>query len=333
MTGLRRTICGSLLAVAWLSDGHAGARQATPQHASDVGPVLQVSVNGGFNGGRASGGLTLLAGTWTEMAAHAGRRSGSSDGLCFGGVSMGVPGTKVGVPHDADPMVAWHVWARLVSMDVDAATVDVRWRREVFGDDLEPSTAREDVQRWRIAEGDTTVLDAVRDLRPADLKCATSSLSVSLGFASAQEFWHAALIYDAWLVQRLPSGETRTHHMRSTGAQGEKVAILFPRVAIPMIGIRDTATVPLDLFVSGGIRGRLRTNGRIDLAVDASRWVMPRGGSMGSGVGGRTHLSVAPGETVEFEPVQIPGGWDGLQYAEIFRQAPTAIRIRASRAW
>ena len=54
---------------------------------------------------------------------------------------------------------------------------------------------------------------------------------------------------------------------------------------------------------------------------------------MGSGVGGRTHLSVAPGETVEFEPVQIPGGWGGLHYAEIFRQAPTAIRIRASRAW
>src|SRR5687768_3321465 len=73
MTNARRTVCGSLLALAWLSDGHAGARQATPVEASDVGPVLQVSVTGGFNGGSASGGLTLLADTWTEMAAHAGR--------------------------------------------------------------------------------------------------------------------------------------------------------------------------------------------------------------------------------------------------------------------
>lgn len=327
------TSLGAVAGVLLFAMGHATARQQVPAQSPDLFPRLRISITGGFSTGRASASLLLSTDTWSEVSAYAGTRSDDPSGLCRAGMVTGVPGTRVGVPPTEDPVASWHLSARLLSLDADAATVELRWRRLVMSQQLEPLVNHEATATWRIAEGEVTVVDALHAPGARDPRCSSASVIAEYVVGVSHEFWHAAIVYDAWLLQRLPSGETRTSHMRSTGAPGEKVSLMFPRVDLALPATADHEAQRLDLSVTGGVRGRLRTNGRIDLVVDASRWVMPRGGAMGTGIGGRTHLSVAPGETVEFEPVQIPGDWNGLQYAAIFRQAPTAIRIRASRAW
>ena len=78
--------------------------------------------------------------------------------------------------------------------------------------------------------------------------------------------------------------------------------------------------------------GRLRPDGRIELAVDAGRIVGRDGTSLSSGSFGRTRLIVSPGETVELQPPPLPGSGDGA-YEQVLRDSRTAIRVRATRLW
>ena len=89
----------------------------------------------------------------------------------------------------------------------------------------------------------------------------------------------------------------------------------------------------MDVGVGGHIRGRMRRDGRVDISVEAGRTVGPRGLGLAGSTIGRSRLTVAQGETVEFEPVPMQGGWGTVQYAEVFRDAPTAIRVQATRLW
>ena len=57
-----------------------------------------------------------------------------------------------------------------------------------------------------------------------------------------------------------------------------------------------------------------------------------RGSNLMSGNSGRTQLTVAENETVEFQPPPIQGDNDG-PFADVLRAAPTAIRVRARRLW
>jgi hypothetical protein len=132
----------------------------------------------------------------------------------------------------------------------------------------------------------------------------------------------------------MSQGGTVTHHMRTTGQQGEHVPFFFPKIAIDVPSLQNpSGPAIVDLGVRGHIRGRIRRDGRVDISVEAGRNVGLRGLGLGSVTIGRSRLTVAPGETVEFEPVPMQGGWQTVRYAELFRDAPTAIRVRATRLW
>lgn len=109
----------------------------------------------------------------------------------------------------------------------------------------------------------------------------------------------------------------------------------FPAVGIDAPGIRNPlGGRTLEVSVQGQIRGRVRRDGRLDIAVDAGRIVGAHGLGPHLGSSGRTHLTVAPGETVELEPPPISsGGGTGAQFAEALRDARTAIRVRGRRLW
>ena len=160
--------------------------------------------------------------------------------------------------------------------------------------------------------------------------CPSMALTAEFGIGSAVEYRDAGIAYDTWLVQTLPSGKTTTHHVRTSGQQGEAITMMFPPV--PLDGL-PTSAPPLDLKVSGAIRGRLRADGSIEVSVDASRYVMTRDASLATGTGGRSHLRMDLGETVEFTPVPMHGNVQGHDLAELTAPVPTAIRIRASRLW
>jgi hypothetical protein len=83
------------------------------------------------------------------------------------------------------------------------------------------------------------------------------------------------------------------------------------------------------------VRGRLRDDGRIDLAVDAWTNVGRREGSSSASAGGRTRLTVSPGETVEFE-ANTPRDRSLPELGDIgslLAGRSTAVRITTRRLW
>ncbi len=298
-----------------------------------VTPYLTIDVAGGPNlGGKASGGLRLERDGWNDLTLYAG--DARSQSLCVGGVSVAAKGDRSGVPSDQQPLVVWTVSARLVRFDGDAATMDVRWRREPRSDDLQPAQAHEGQLRWTAAEGVTSVLDLVRQINPAEPQCESRSITMRFALVDSPELGGAAVAYDLWLVQRMPRGGTVTHHMRTTGQQGQHVSFFFPVVAIDVPSLQNpSGPAIVDLGVRGHIRGRVRRDGQVDIFVEAGRSVAPRGLSLAVSTMGHSRLTVAQGETIEFEPVPIQGGWEAVRYAEVFRHAPTAIRVQATRLW
>jgi len=296
-------------------------------------PSLTIEVAGGPNlGGKASGGLRLERYGWNDLTLYAG--DARSRSLCLGGVSSAAKGATSGVPPDQQPLVVWTVSARLVSFDGDAATMDVRWRREPRSDELQPARAYEGQFRWTAAEGVSTVLDLVRQIDPAEPQCESRSVTMRFAPYDPSDLGRAAIAYDLWLVQRVPQGGTVTHHMRTTGQQGEYVSFFFPDVAIDVPSLQNPrGPAIVDIGVGGHIRGRMRRDGRVDISVEAGRSVGLRGLGLAGGTIGRSRLTVAQGETVEFEPVPMQGGWGTVRYAELFRDAPTAIRVQATRLW
>ena len=145
-----------------------------------VMPSLMIEVAGGPNfGDKASGGLRLERDGWNDLTLYAG--DARSRSLCVGGVSTVPKGRPSRVPSDQQPLVVWTVSARLVSFDGDAATMDVRWRREPRSDQLQPARAHEGQLRWTAAEGVSSVLDLVRQIDPAEPQC--ESRSITMRFA------------------------------------------------------------------------------------------------------------------------------------------------------
>lgn len=303
----------------------ASARQS--DRPDDIYPMLTLQLTGPSARGGAGGSIWLTQQEWVEATLFTGDRNAPTTSLCTAEVRMTVPGAQQGIPADRHPAVAWAVAARLLEFAGDTATIDLRWRRVASVSGVEPSTSQERHQRWKVSEGGRTVLDAVHAATDAG-DCPSLAVTAEFGIGSAVEFRDAGIAYDTWLVQTLPSGETTTHHVRTSGQQGEAITMMFPRV--PLEGL-PTSVPPLDLKVSGAIRGRLRADGSIEVSVDASRYVMTRDASLATGTSGRSHLRMGLGETIEFTPVPRHRNVQGHDLAKLMTPVPTAIRIRASR--
>jgi len=311
----------------------AQAQEGKVSALPEVLPSLTIELGGGPNlHGMGTGGLFLERDRWNHVTLYAGDVRSRS--LCVGGTSMGADGATARVPSDQQPLVVWTVSARLVSFDGEAATMDVRWRREPRSDDLQPAETHEGQLQWTAGDGVSMVLDLVRQRSPAEPRCESRSIAMRFTPSGASELRRAAIAYDLWLVQRLSHGRTVTHHVHTTGQQGEHLSFFFPEVAIDVPALENTAGPPiLDVGVQGRIRGRVRLDGRIDLFVEAGRAVGPRGLGLFSATIGHSRLSVTRGETVELEPVPVMGRWGSVLYADVLREAPTAIRVRATRLW
>jgi hypothetical protein len=87
--------------------------------------------------------------------------------------------------------------------------------------------------------------------------------------------------------------------------------------------------------VSGAIRGRLRTDGNIDLMIDGHRAFTDAAETASTGSSGRTILTVKPGETIEaLADLAIPGRLARFgDLNPIFGSHRTAVRITATRLW
>ena len=323
--------CGLTVAAALMAASALGsARQAAPPPApSEAMPGVWMYASGSYGGGTTSS-IALGDDRWYEAVFFAGD---TGDGnICMSGGTGPQPGTAM-VPPDARPMVTWRVAVRRQAFDGAAATIEVRWSRRVFGDRLQPGSDLDGTFTWRAAEGDTRVLDFVRQVPAAVAGCETNGITLSYRKVGPEELREAALGYDIWLVQDLPSGERRTRFVQSAANQGDTVQFAFPTVGVEAPAMKNPrGPAIVDLTVQGRIQGHVRRDGRLDLAVSAGRVVGWRGQGLFNGNAGTTRLTVAPEETVELEPPPVQGDNDGI-YAEALKNARTSIRVRARRLW
>jgi hypothetical protein len=91
---------------------------------------------------------------------------------------------------------------------------------------------------------------------------------------------------------------------RGTGRQGEAVQFSFAPLRFPVSGVSfaDGSKVDVTLEILGSLRGRVRSDGSIDLNLSATRWVdlVPSGTTSRGGTAGRGRkvVTVITGETV-----------------------------------
>ena len=143
-----------------------------------------------------------------------------------------------------------------------------------------------------------------------------------LEFQDPPELARAVLDYDVWLVHRDATGREVLERSRGRTLHGESLDYLFPRLRYTADGILSPdGAVTADY--SGSVRGRLRPDGRIDLALYAHRMLVER--SLGQGDGGNTRATMSNGETLEFQmpsPVNRTGGFEAQR---------TSIRVTVRR--
>jgi hypothetical protein len=292
-------------------------------------PGVWMHLSGSYGGGVTTS-ISLADDRWYEALLYAGD---TADGtICMGGGTGPQPWTAAPV-SGSRPMVTWRVAVRRVAFDGGIGTIEVRWSRRVLGAGLQPGGDLDETFTWRAGEGDRRVLDLVRQVPAAMPGCETNGVTLSYRNVGPDELREAALGYDIWLVQQLPSGERRTRFVQSAANQGDTVRFAFPTVGVDAPGKHNPrGPAVLDLTVQGWIQGHVRRDGRLDLAVSAGRVVGWRGQGLFNGNAGTTRLTVAPEETVELEPPPLQGDTDGI-YADALKDARTAIRVRARRLW
>jgi hypothetical protein len=290
-------------------------------------PVLMIRT-GGDSGVRASGSIELREDEYAGMVITP--TFHSVEDLCLGGLRVGV-----GAADLDQGAAAWHVEGRLVDLRQGEATIDLRWRRRINRPDLRPADSISWQQQLVLRQGDVGVLDVIRTTSQPSAGCGSFSLTYELQLAGPQALEDAAVAYDLWLVQQDADGERVTDRFQVTAKQGQKVDYFFRPIPYAADGHRsDTSAAAVLMNVSGAIRGRLRTDGRIDLTVDGSRWFTDAARAAGVGNQGRTMITVKPGETIEVS-TNLPMGNLGTlgDLNQVFGKHRTAVRVTARRLW
>lgn len=297
-----------------------------PGYGASAVPGVSISLTG--DAGASTSSMSLRTSGWEELLFFAGDRD--QGGLCPGGTSSASASLAL---QGQRPLVVWRIEARLQSFDGATALIEVRWRREVPGTGVEPAGDFEQTFVWRAEEGASRVLDLVRAVPPKTPLCDARTLEMRYVVSGPEDLSQAAIGYDVWLLHPSPTGGRGVQHLHASGEQGSAAPFAFPTVTLPEPVLNPgDKPVSVSMRVEGRVLGRIRPDGRIDLAVDAGRLVGRSGSGLGIGSSGRTRLIVSSGETIELQPPPLHGTNDGL-YERLLGGGRTAIRVRARRLW
>ena len=210
-----------------------------------------------------------------------------------------------GWPVGKGPGYAWRVDARVQAIDFETVVLSVTWRRHGPGNVNEDAGAG-DTRVLRLSAGQRHVLDFVQS-DDADSPQVNLLVEVEAGRATAPSE-RAVLDYDFWLVHEDRSGTKTTRHLSYGGFQGEKMPFAFAPLGFALDGTpaTDAGSSPVSVSVNGGLTGRLRPDGDLDVVVDTEAWMACGSGRTGGG-GAKTYVARI-GETVSVE-VPTAFGW------------------------
>jgi hypothetical protein len=299
---------------------------------SDLRPTLIVHVNAATAPGRPSaelfGSSMLLVNEASDPFVITPQLT-SPDDVCSSGGQVSLSPTDLGRAG-----LAWLVEARLLDLQQGIATVDLHWRRAVNRADIHPQDSFDAEQRLTLKDGDAGVLDLVRSEGAGASRCGAVGLSYEFRLEGAETLEHTAIQYDLWLIQSDTHGDLTTDRYRTTARQGDKAEYFFRPIGFSATAQRNDDHAPIELGVSGALRGRLRVDGRIDLSVDGRAALYDTDRSSVVSAAGRTLMTVNEGETVEVELPEVKGRLRAAgDVSRAFAGQRTAVRITARRLW
>jgi hypothetical protein len=223
----------------------------------------------------------------------------------------------------------WTLHARLVSHDGDSAVVDLRWTRSVRDLRLRPAENASVEQRMTLTQGGRGIVDVVTGPPNDSSVCPSFAIGIGLELRSSADVDDAGLEYDFWLVRG--SGSQQPSRARAVARQGDSTKYAFQPIGLPPAEAGSAASNASALMNwSGSVTGRARTDGTIDLSIDAFVAVTDAERSRSTASSSlRKQLRVRDGETVDIEfPAE---SWRGLAPSHAWER--TALRVTARRVW
>jgi len=236
-----------------------------------------------------------LVGTGTFL--NAGSVGSLSSSMCVDRFDGRAPS----VPH------AWTIDAtRLPNSGPSGHRFDIAWEHIATANEGATSQRTGDRRVVALTEGERYVLDWIA--APSKVSgCAESAIiEVMAEPNELPEFRARALVYDIWYVHTLPDGTELSERVDTTAFNGEQVDFRMP-VVRPRLQNLPFADDGLEVAMRavGSLRGRLRTDGAVDLMIDAEvlRSLVEIGAPMTGfvGGGGGHAFRVEPGQTLRLE--------------------------------
>jgi hypothetical protein len=293
-------------------------------------PYLRISAQPlpGFSAGATQVALELAPETLNqEIYVTLGTHEYAS--LC--GVNSGV--VRVNGPESEGPppgaLIDWRFQARLKSSTPARAEIELNWKRTVKNRTAVDADTIERQYQLSLSERSREVIDIVRPPEGTSSDCEGFAIEAEFFYRDEPDLENSLLQYDVWLIDTDASGEQMTDHLEPRGLQGRDVEYAFRPQRFDVDGKRSPAG-PVSSRLEGRVKGRVRSDGRIDLAVGVMRWV--QSGSLGTGDGGGKLVTVSDGETIEVLTPRLFGDLPGVPNdSNLFRAGHTSIRVTVRR--
>lgn len=204
-----------------------------------------------------------------------------------------------------------HVWTFDVTRLPNASPREYRF--DVTWEHIATLGSESEVQRTgdrrilALREDEHYVIDFVS--APPDASGCVESVALELMAEPTEppEFRDRALRYDIWYIRTLPDGAELSAHAETIALHGEETQFRMPTVRLGPERLPLTqGGLELVLRAAGSLRGRLRTDGAIDLSVAAGvqHAVVEIGAPMTNPVygGGQRAFRVESGQALRIEP-------------------------------
>jgi hypothetical protein len=226
----------------------------------------------------------------------------------------------------------WWVRIRPLPSDFGDVTVEVEWERVESSGRGESEVVAGDRTKVKMKEGERHLFDFIQYVDEPTPACRrNTTVGFTASIAEDPALADAVLTYDLWVRHAQPRGDEVVRRFRGTGRQGEAVQFSFAPLRFPVSGVTlvDGSKVDVVLEILGSLRGRVRSDGAIDLNLSATRWVnlVPSGAASRGGTAGRGRkvVTVVAGETVALG-LPVPNGAAGVSPA-ISRGATDAGKL------
>jgi hypothetical protein len=203
--------------------------------------------------------------------------------------------------HDA-PFFTWDVNGTIWRAETDKIEVEYAWeRRTRLGSEQKPRSDRDHVT---LREDDRVLLDFV-PVPSAEFPASCYrhvALELGVSIRAEPELADRRIAYDLWLVSE-EHGKRVTRRSQLVGRQGEKLLFDYGTLRSKLEGVTlaEGGSHIVETVVRGRIRGRVQSDGTIEVALLAEREVRPSDGGWATGARGEKVVRVAAGETVKLE--------------------------------